>query len=386
MPAKAPKLLYVVNIPRFFLSHRLPLALAAREAGFEVSVATSDADSESLRQIEAAGLVIYPIKLRQHGVNPLWEMRTLLALWALYRDLKPDLLHQVSVKPALYGGIAARLAGCHNVVQALSGLGYVFVNRGLKARLLKAAIGLPFKLALGGDNTRVIFQNPNDRQLFIARGLAARGKTLVIRGSGVDEDRFRPSAESLDDLPVALFAGRLLWQKGIGDFVEAARRLRGKARFWVAGYKEATSPSNVSESQLRAWQAEGLIEWLGARDDMPAVYANSNIVCLPSTYGEGVPKVLIEAAACARACVASDAPGCREIVRDGVNGLLVPPGDIDALTAAIQRLIDDPPERLRMGAAGRQIVLDGFTLRQVIAETLALYDSLLARQRRSAFR
>ena len=199
----------------------------------------------------------------------------------------------------------------------------------------------------------------------------------MIRGSGVDEDVFRPRDENQDALPVVLFAGRLLMQKGIGDFVEVARRLRGKARFQVAGYEESTSPLNVSADQLQGWQAEGLIEWLGARDDMPSVYAESNIVCLPSTYGEGVPRVLIEAAACARACVTTDTPGCREIVRDGVNGLLVPANDIAALTQAVQHLIDNPAKRMKMGAAGRQIVLAGFTLRQVVNETLSLYKGLL---------
>ncbi len=370
----------MVNIPRFFLSHRLLLALAAREAGFDVHVATSDRDHEGLRRIRECDLPVHPIALGQHGTNPLLELRTLLALLALYRQLRPDLLHHVSIKPVLYGGIAARLAGCPHVVQALSGLGYVFADRSLKARLLKAASGLPFKLALGGANTRLIFQNPDDQRQFVERGLITRGKTRVIRGSGVDETVFRPSAEAPESPPVVLFAGRLLWQKGIGDFIEVARRLRGDARFQVAGYEEASSPSNVSAARLRAWQSQGLIEWLGARADMPAVYANSHIVCLPSTYGEGVPKTLIEAAACARACVASDTPGCREIVRHGVNGLLAPPGDIDALTRALKRLIDDADERRRMGAAGRKIVLDGFTLRQVINETLALYDAMLARE------
>ena len=202
----------------------------------------------------------------------------------------------------------------------------------------------------------------------------------MIRGSGVDETVFFPRQENVSELPAVLFAGRLLRQKGISEFVETARRLRGLARFQVAGYEEPTSPLNVSAGQLQAWAAEGLIEWLGARDDMPAVYAQSNIVCLPSTYGEGVPKVLIEAAACARACVTTDTPGCREIVRRGLNGLLVPPHDIDALTHAVKRLIENPGERMKMGAAGRQIVLESFTLRQVIDETLALYDDLLGSQ------
>ncbi len=377
MRDKAPRLLFVVNIPRFFLSHRLPLALAARQAGFDVQVATSDSDPAALVRIAEHGIPCHPIRLRQHGLNPLLELRTLLALWALYRDIKPDLLHHVSIKPVIYGGIAAKFSGCDQVVQAMSGLGYIFVNASPKAKLLNILCQPAFKLALAGDNTRTIFQNPDDRQLFVERGLAARHKTLVIRGSGVDEDVFRPREENQDELPVVLFAGRLLMQKGIGDFVELARRLRGRARFQVAGYEESTSPLNVSAAQLRSWESEGLIEWLGARYDMPLVYAESNIVCLPSTYGEGVPKVLIEAASCARACVTTDTPGCREIVRDGVNGLLVPPNDIAALTQAVRHLIDNPAERMKMGAAGRQIVLEGFTLRQVVDETLSLYKSLL---------
>ncbi len=377
MRDNAPKLLYVVNIPRFFLSHRLPLALAAREAGFDVHVATSNFDRLSVEKIKESSLPFHPLALRQHSMKPWLELRTLLALRALYRDLKPDLLHHVSIKPVIYGGIAARLGGPRHVIQALSGLGYIFVNQSAKAKLLKMLSEPAFRLALGGEATRAIFQNPDDRQHFIERGLVARHQTRLIRGSGVDEKVFCPAAENQAGLPVLLFAGRLLWQKGISEFVEVARRLRGKARFQVAGYEESTSPLNVSSAQLQRWQAQGLIEWLGAREDMPAVYAQSNVVCLPSTYGEGVPKVLIEAAACARACISTDTPGCREIVRHGLNGLLTPPKDIDALTQAAQRLIENPAERAQMGAAGRQIVLQGFTLRQVIKETLALYQAML---------
>ncbi len=378
-PDKAPVLLYVVNISRFFLSHRLPLALAARDAGFEVRVATSDADSESTRLISDYGFRYHPLKLNQHGLNPLSELRAIWSLFTLYRKLQPNLLHHVSIKPVIYGGIAARLSGCSTVVHAMSGLGYIFVDQSAKAKLLNTLSRPAFKLALGGGGTRVIFQNPDDSQVFIERGLVGQRKTRIIRGSGVDETVFQPSSEDTTEPPIALFAGRLLWRKGLGEFVEVARRLRGKARFRVVGYEEATSPLNVSSAQLASWQAEGLIEWLGARDDMPAVYRESNIVCLPSTYGEGVPKVLIEAAACARACVTTDRPGCREIIRHGVNGLLVPPNDIDALADAVHRLIDNPIERAKMGAAGRQIVLDGFTERQVISETLALYNELLGR-------
>ena len=373
MRQKPPKLLYVVNIPRFFVSHRLPLALAARDAGFDARIAASHEDSKALKQISAHGLPFHPLPLSQHGINPLLELRTILTLRKLYADLKPDLLHHVSIKPVLYGGIAARLTGDIPAIQALSGLGYLFASADRKAKLLALLSQPAFKLALASVNTRMIFQNPDDQQIFLDRRLINRARTTVIRGSGVDEALFAPTAEPLAEVPVVLFAGRLLWQKGIGDFVELARRLHGKARFRVVGYEERTSPLNVPAGRLQEWHDAGIIEWMGKTDDMPAVYAESNIVCLPSTYGEGVPKVLIEAAACARACVATDTPGCREIVRQGDNGFLVPPNDAIALAAAVKRLIDNADLRREMGARGRELVLRSFTLRQVIEETIALY-------------
>lgn len=377
MPESAPKLLYVVNIPRFFVSHRLPLALAARQSGYDAQVATSIQDSDSLARIQAQDLRIHPIPLSQHGTNPLAEMRALMALGRLYAQLRPDLIHHISIKPVLYGGLAARLTRQRAVIHAMSGLGYVFIGRDLRASFLRRATRPLFRAVTAGARRRMIFQNADDRQYFVGRGLVAPARTALIRGSGVDETVFKPQAEPRAAPPVVLFAGRLLWQKGIGAFVEVARRLRGQARFQVVGYEEATSPLNVPAARLQAWADEGLIEWLGKRADMPDVYAQCNLVCLPSTYGEGVPKVLIEAAACGRACVTTDTPGCREIVRHGQNGLLTPPGDADALASAIDGLLGAPALRQRMGAQGRQIVLQDFTLRHVIEATLALYQELL---------
>ncbi|MYD09978.1 MAG: glycosyltransferase family 4 protein [Chloroflexi bacterium] len=377
MPTEPAKLLYVVNIPRFFLSHRLPLALAAVAEGFDVHVAASDVDPAAAARITAAGLPFHPLPLSQHGLNPLRELRSIIALQRLYASLKPDLLHHVSIKPVIYGGIAAKLSRRRAVVQAMSGLGYLHVSQERRAKLLERLSRPAFRLALSGAGARMIFQNPDDRQVFVDRGLIAASKTVVIRGSGVDEREFAPQLEDTTSMPVALFAGRLLWQKGIGDFVEVARRLQGRARFRVVGYEERTSPSNVPAAQLQAWHDAEIIEWIGQSDNMAQDYSECNIVCLPSTYGEGVPKTLIEAAACGRACVTTDTPGCREIVRHEVNGLLVPANDLDALTAAVSRLIDNPELRQRYGAKGREIALQGFTARQVAGETIALYRSLL---------
>lgn len=369
------RLLYTVNIPRFFVSHRLPLALAARDAGYEVHVATAGADAENIAAIRAAGLPFHPLPLSQHGTNPYGEWATLRALLRLYRELQPALVHHVSIKPVIYGGLAARWARVPAVVAAMSGLGYVFIGADARARVLRQIVKPLFRAALATPNTHMIFQNPDDRQQFIQLGVIQPERTALIRGSGVDMTRFVPTPEP-DGLPVVMFAGRLMWRKGIGAFVEVARRLHGRARFVVVGYAEATSPDTVAETQLRQWVEAGWIEWWGQRDDMPQVLAAAHLVCLPSTYGEGVPKVLIEAAACARPIVTTDTPGCREIAQDGENGLLVPPDDLPALTAAVAQLIGDKALRQRMGQAGHRRARDAFSLEHVVSATLALYERI----------
>lgn len=370
------RLLYVVNIARFFVSHRLPLALAARAAGYEVHVATAEEDAEQVARIHAAGFPFHPLPLSQHGTNPLAELRTLWALSRLYRRLRPDIVHHVSLKPVLYGGLAARWAGVPAVIGAMSGLGYVFIDTGAKSRLLRALAYPPLRWALGSARVRLIFQNEEDRARFISLGLISPPQTTLIRGSGVDMARFTPQPEP-EGQPIVLFAGRLMWKKGLGLFVQAAERLRGQARFVVVGYTEATSPDTVSIAQLETWARAGLIEWWGKREDMPTVFAGAHIVCLPSSYGEGVPKVLIEAAACARPIVTTDTPGCRDIARHDENALLIPKEDLTALVASLQRLIADPNLRQRMGARGREIAVKEFSLEQVVQETFAVYDSAL---------
>jgi len=371
-----PRLLYFVNIPRFFVTHRLPLAQAAQDAGYEVHITTSSYDTENVARIQASGLTYHPLPMSQHGTNPLDEVKALQSIAALYRKLKPDIVHQVSIKPVLYGGLVAHRVRIPALVSAMSGLGYVFIGPGTKPRLLRLLITPLLKTALAHHNSRMIFQNPDDQARFIKLGLIDPARTVLIRGSGVDTDVFIPQPE-FDDTPMVMFAGRLLWPKGLGEFVEAARRLKGQARFVIVGYPEATSPASVPLDQLETWQRDGLIEWWGKRDDMPRVYAQAHIVCLPSTYGEGVPKVLIEAAACGRPIVTTDTPGCREIARAGQNALLVPPYDVKALTAALERLIHDGNLRRSMGARGRQIATAEFSLAMVNAATLGVYSDLL---------
>lgn len=370
------RILYNVNIPRFFVSHRLPLALSARDAGYDVHITTSDVDPENIEMIIQAGLPFHPLPLAQHGTNPVTEVQTIRAMISLYRKLQPDLVHHVSIKPVIYGGIAGRIARVPAIVGAMSGLGRVFSDNNAKASVLRQIVRPLFQLALSHPNTSMIFQNPDDRRAFINMRLIAENRTELIRGSGVDLDVFVPVPE-MDTKPIVLFAGRLMWKKGVAEFVASARALHHKARFVIVGYTEATSPDSVPEAQLRTWVDEGIIEWWGKRDDMPAVFAQSHIVCLPSSYGEGVPKVLIEAAACERPIVATDTAGCREITHDGENGILFPVGDTDALISALDTLIESPELRQKMGKRGREIAQADFSLALVTEQTLALYKRLL---------
>lgn len=369
----SPRLLFVVTEDSFFASHRLPLARAARDAGFSVSVATTDGDFAGA--IRREGIELIPFDLSRRGMNPLREAAAVARLAALYRDRRPDIVHHVAFKPIVAGSLAAKLAGVPVVVNTFTGLGYMYSSDEWRARALRVPVEAILRFALRGPGRAVIVQNPDDRRI-VSRVIGADPAALdLIRGSGVDPAVYRASAEPSGEVQVA-FICRMLWSKGVGEFVEAARQLRSdsiRARFVIVGGTDDGNPNAVPGSQLRAWHAEGAVEWLGRRDDVPAILAASHIVALPSAYGEGVPKILIEAAACARPIIASDIPGCREIVRDGENGLLVPRKRPRELAAALRTLIADPAARRRMGEAGRRLAESEFSERQVIAETLGVY-------------
>lgn len=374
---KPPKLLYFVTEDWYFCSHRLPLAVAAKQAGYEVLVVTRVNQHGDL--IRAQGLTLIPLDLSRRSRHPLKELAVIWQLYKLYRQHQPDIVHHVALKPVLYGSLAARLAGVRVVVNALAGLGFLFVSQRLQARVLRPVVELAFRLLLNRTGSHVIIQNPDDQALLVGRKLVAADRTSLIRGSGVNTQHFAATPQA-DGVPLVILASRLLWDKGITEFVAAARNIRAlgiSARFALVGVGDPENPASIADSQLQQWHDEGVIEWWGRREDMPRVLAESHIVCLPTTYGEGVPKVLIEAAACARPIVATDVPGCREIVRHEDNGLLVPPKDVAALVRAICRLLADPDLRQTMGQRGRDIVNAEFAIGQVLDQTLQLYQELL---------
>lgn len=371
------KLVYFVTEDWYFCSHRLQLAKAAREAGYSVSVVTRVVSHGD--KIRSAGLELFPLDFSRRGKNPVSELRAIRQLTSIYKQIKPDVVHHVAVKPVIYGSLAARFAGVPTVVNALAGLGFLFSSSSVKARVLRPIVGTVFRVLLNRHGSTLILQNPDDVESLCGTGIVQRERVRLIKGSGVDVDEYRLQPPP-DDRVCVLLASRMLWDKGVGEFVQAAQVLEQEypsVRFLLAGEGDESNPASIPAEQLRSWNAMRNVEWLGKRDDMPALLASCNIVCLPTYYGEGVPKVLIEAASCGRPIVATDSPGCREIVRRGVNGLLIPLRDVSALADAIKTLLDDPDLRSRMGAAGRQIVKEEFTIEAVVEATLDVYEDLL---------
>lgn len=371
----APRLLFVVNNPAFFLSHRLPLALAAQRAGYDVHVATMDGDS--VTRIQAHGLTHHVIPMSRSGKNPIQELQTVWALYRLFRQLRPDVVHLVTIKPVLYGGIAARLARVPGIVSAISGLGFVFVAKGAKATLIRHVVTQLYRFALGHPNSRVVFQNGNDRDLLRGLGAVRDEQVVMIRGSGVNLADYAAVAEPPPPV-VALMVARLLRDKGVMEFVEAARLLRQDGvdvRLRLVGSIDAGNPASVSQADVQAWQQEGIIEALGERSDIAGLYAASHIAVLPS-YREGLPRSLIEAAACGRAVVTTDVPGCRDAIEPDVTGLLVPSHDAKALADAIGRLASDSVLRQRMGKAGRELAEREFDIDDVCRLHVDIYRAL----------
>lgn len=374
---KKTKILFVATEDWYFLSHRLSLASAARDAGLEVSVATAPG---GLRHaIEKEGLKFFPLLLRRNSKTPMGEILSIAQMASLYKTLSPDLIHHVALKPVLYGSLAARLAASPAVVNAITGLGYTFINGGLRKHLLRKAMELGLRLTLSHRNSRVIFQNPDDQNLFIQKGIIKRPQARLIPGAGVDTTRFVPSPEP-SGCPAILFPARMLWDKGVGELVQAARILRERGlglRVLLAGRLDPCNAASVPEQQLKDWEREGLVQWLGNVADMPSLFARCHIVCLPSFYREGIPLALIEGAASGRPLVTTDTPGCREIVRHGHNGILVPVKNVPHLVEALHTLVSSAEMRQEMGQRGRELVINRFSKEIVVGKTLDIYQELL---------
>lgn len=371
--------MYVITEDWFFASHFLDRARAAVAAGWDVVVATRCRDDAA--RIGATGARTVHVELSRRGTNPLVELRAVASLVRVLRRERPDVVHHVALKPVVLGTLAARLAGVRRIVNAPVGMGYVFTSGDRRARLLRPALRTAMRLVLNPRGSRVIIENPDDRDAIVDGRFARASDVALIAGAGVDLRAYAPTPEpdAAGGIVVTVVA-RMLRDKGIPEFAEAARLLRGRGvpvRCRLVGGTDDGNPTSLDVPTLRAWEREGLVEWLGARADVPAVWRESHVACLPS-HREGLPKALIEAAACGRPIVTTDVPGCREVVRDGVEGLLVPARDARALADAIAALAADPERRARMGAAARARAEAEFGNERVIAATHAVYAELVA--------
>ncbi len=372
------KLILFANTDWYLYNFRRSLALALRDAGHEVLLISPPGPYGE--KLCALGLRWQPVPMDRRSLNPLREAILLGHLWRMFRHERPDLVHGFTIKCAVYGSLAARLADVPARVNAVAGMGYVFTSHDAKARLLRPVVRVLLRLALGGSGARLILQNPDDVALFERAGLVSAAQVRLIPGSGVDCSRFTARDVSRDGAtPLrVLLPARLLWDKGIAEFIAAARQLMAQGRaidFLLAGDPDPGNPAAGPEAELRGWVEAGIVQWLGHVDDMPALFASVDMVVLPS-YREGLPKGLIEAAACALPLVTCDVPGCREVVTEGIDGLLVPARDANALAAAIARLHDDPALARRLGEAARAKALAHFDERILIRDTQAVYREL----------
>lgn len=368
------RLLFVVTEDWYFLSHRLPMALAARDAGFEVHVATRVVDGGPA--IEALGFKLHPVPFARGRMAPLASLRAIAMLRRLQRRLQPAITHQVSLQAAVLGSLAA--IGCPGArVNALTGFGYLFISDRFATRCTRDAVGALLRFLIDSRNAVALVQNPDDREMLLRLGIPPQ-HICLIPGSGVDVDMLQPLPEPGGKLTIG-FVGRLLEDKGIRTLVTAHRLLRERGsdiELLIAGTPDPANPATVPKEEAAAWNSEPGISWLGHIGDMGALWARAHIAVLPSRR-EGLPKSLLEAAACGRAMIATDVPGCREVVRSGETGLLVPVDDPHALAAAIEKLATDPELRRRFGEAARWLAVDRFSSAVVGRQTVDLYRNLV---------
>jgi len=365
------KIILFANTDWYLYNFRLSLANDLRARGHEVILVSPYGDFQEL--LKRDGFRWIRFDLSRQSINPFGELVAILRLIRLYQKIHPDIVHHFTIKPVIYGSIAAHISGIKGIINSITGLGHLFINTDRATRLLRTIASRLYRMNLYG--TQVIFENPEDRDTFIEKRLIRAQQSHLILGTGVDVDKYRPTHKS-NEVPVVLFSSRMLVTKGLLEYIEAARTLkeRGlKARFAIAGKTDPGNPASIPEEQIEAWKQSETIEWWGWQDDMPSALARADIFCLPS-YREGVPNALLEAAASGLSIVTTDVPGCRDVVTNGVNGWLVPVKNADALANALETLITNPELRRKMGNAGREIAMNQFSMAKVNQETLAVYN------------
>jgi glycosyltransferase involved in cell wall biosynthesis len=382
MRAHPLKVIFFANTEWYLFNFRLGFAKYLRERGVEVVMVSPPGPYGE--KLEAAGFRWIPVPMSRRSLNLFCEIRPFWRLFCIYRAEKPDIAHHFTIKCVVYGGLAASVIRIQGIVSAVTGLGYVFIGKDLQAKILRPLIRRLLNFVIDGHNRRLIVQNPDDRQAFLSAGVIKNDHIFMIAGSGVNTQHFHPSALRTPvsrPCPKVVFAARLLWDKGVCEFVEASQKLRSAgvyAEFVIAGDPDPGNPASIPNETLTKWQALPALTLIGHVDDMAAFLEDADVMVLPSYYGEGVPRSLIEAAATGLPIVTTNTPGCREIVDDGVNGFLVPVRDSAALAEAIGKILEDPALAIRMGVAGRIKALSEFDETLVFEKTLDVYCELVS--------
>ena len=368
------KLFIVVNVDWFFLSHRLPIALEGIRRGYDVTIFSIDTGKKS--EIESHGLKFIPLPTSRSGVNIFQELKVIQLLWNHYKRDKPDIIHHVALKPVIYGSFVCRMLKIKNVNNALSGMGFLFANPE-KTSFTRQILLLLFKFSFNNPNLKFILQNQDDLNLIVNSGVVQRKQCYIIKGSGVELDKFAYSQEK-DNVKVRfVLLARMLEDKGVKEYVEAAKivnsRYKGQGLFILVGGIDMGNRAAISEAKIREWEKEGSVQWVGCKDDVVAIINEANVIVLPS-YREGLPKSLIEACAIGRAIITTNVIGCKDVVRDGVNGLLVPVKNSVALAESMEKLLLAKDLRVEMGKQGRIIAEKEFSIENVIKKTFEIYD------------
>jgi glycosyltransferase involved in cell wall biosynthesis len=371
-PTLRKKIVLFANTDWYLYNFRLDFALALQKTGYDVLLLSPDGPYRS--KMEALGLRWINFPISRRGINPIRELAAIWRLIKIYQQECPDIVHHFTIKCVFYGSTAAHFTGVKKIINSITGLGYVFLGEDIKVRMIRWVAVNWYRLILHG--TEVIFLNKDDMAFFINGGIIRADEAIFIAGDGVNTTQYAPDKKKRSLQPIVVLACRMLYDKGVAEFVQAAQQLKKdgiNARFVLVGNIDSGNPSAIAETQLQAWQQEGDIEWWGWHDKMEEVFQQASIACLPS-YREGLPKMLIEAGACGLPLVATDVPGCREIVIDGKNGLLVPPRDAIALADAIGHLLKNEPLREKLGECSRLVIERQYSTRIIVDKTLSVYE------------
>jgi len=372
------KILFIISEDWYFVSHRLALAKSAIQVGYNVALLSRYTNHR--KAIENANIETIDWPLDRSSKNPIKELIAIINVISSIRQFRPSIIHSVAMKPVIYSSIASLFTGLDNRIFALAGLGFVFTSNKSNAKILRPFLKVIFSLLFKGKKTKLILQNPDDQRQLLSEGVINPKNIRLIRGAGVDTKTF--SFETIpSDMPIIILPSRMLWAKGIQDFVDCAIKINKKVkkvRFVLVGTPDIQNPDAISKVRLKKWNEDGVIEWWGYQSDMASVFHQSTIVCLPTSYGEGLPKSLLEAASCGRPIVTYDVPGCREIVKDGYNGYLVKPKSVTGLVKAISQLLNDTELCVKMGSNGRKLVEEHFTQEKIAEETIAVWEEVLA--------